>query len=455
MMSECNFLPGGFETSASPELPPGKRVWKAKRNTVVAIAVAVAAVAIVATAPNGMFDPCGCAACGYVLFLFCFQNTFLEWPEVWALDMLLLSSAVGALLAPTLLQAFGLWQRGPWRVVALIFDACVVGAGYYHMVRGPGCFLPAGSLQGKTCIVTGCNTGIGFETATALARAGARVVFACRSETKARDAMRMLLEAAAGGVGEEQLRFLPLDVSSLRSVRRFVELLGQEGLSADTVVLNAGVMLRSRKSSEDGFELTMASNHFGHFLLVQLLLPGLLAAEERGERPRIVVVGSTMCYSHDQFDFGEAVMVNSEAEREAFLRRPYAMFRAYSQSKLANILFTTELARRLRKKGSKIPANIVHPGEVMTEVMRDMHPVIVCLQRLFKPLTYFFFKSPRQGSFCTLHVATAPSLATADGASGQFFLRLRPAPISRAGRDEAAAARLWDVSEKLTGAPHV
>jgi len=261
-----------------------------------------------------------------------------------------------------------------------------------------------------------------------------------------------LVEEADGDVDEDQLHFIPLDTSNCASVRKFVELLQKSGLKTHTLILNAGVMLRSRGVSVDGYEMTMATNHFGHHLLVQSLLPSLLEAESRGEQPRIVLVGSNMCYMHGQFDFGELGEVSrDEAAKKAYLDKPYELFRAYGQSKLANLHFTTELARRLRKQGSKIPVNEVHPGEVLTEVMRDMHPVVLRLYEVFKPLAHGFLKSASQGSFCTLHVATDPSLATSDGVSGAHFIRLSPAPLSKAGSDQGAAKKLWAISDRVTG----
>jgi len=357
-------------------------------------------------------------------------------------------------LGPIGLQMLGLKGDGIWQCILAAFDVSILVIGYVTFVRGPLLSPPpTGSLRGRLCIVTGCNTGIGYETARSLAEAGAQVVFACRSEAKACAAMHRLVEGAAGRVAKEQLRFLPLDVSSFASVRRFVELFHEAKLVPHTLVLNAGVMLSSRSISTDGLEMTMASNHFGHFLLVQLLLPSLRTAEKQGEKPRIVVVGSNMCYMHDCFDFGEVVVAKSDAERSKYLERPYALFRAYGQSKLANLYFTTELARRLQAAGSNIPANAIHPGEVMTEVMRDMNPVLLKVHHIFNLVCYGFLKSARQGSFCTLHVATSPDLATArDGTSGAYFVRLAPAPLGRTGRNEAAAARLWSLSEEITGA---
>ncbi|CAE8599441.1 unnamed protein product [Polarella glacialis] len=270
------------------------------------------------------------------------------------------------------------------------------------MVRGPSFKPTPGSLAGRVCLITGCNSGIGYETAKALAEAGATVLFACRSEQRARIAMAKLLEESkAAGVLEKQLHFLPLDLSSLSSVRRCAKLLEESNLEVQTLVLNAGVMLRSRALSEDKFEMTMASNHLGHFLLVQLLLPHMLASESRGGQPRIVVVGSNLCYKLDVFDFSEVVAVKDEREKRDFMAKPYELFRAYSQSKLANLLFTKELASRLWRQGSRIPVNCVHPGEVLTEISRDFHPAIVWLYGVFRPVCFALFKSQQQGAVCS------------------------------------------------------
>lgn len=435
------------------ELPVSEVVRRGRRNTALALLVCLSAVAGVWSSPAGpFFDPLGVVAFGYIFGLFAFQNTFLEWPEVQPHILLLLVCSLAALAAPAALQAQDLWSELHVRITAWVLDAAVIVAGYRFMVRGPAyCHLEHGDLHGKTYVITGCNTGIGYETAKTLAAAGATVVFACRSEDKARASMRKVLEETDGDVEEEQLHFVKLDTSSFSSVRQFAASLKEAGLTPQNLILNAGVMLSNRSLSVDGLEMTMATNHFGHFLLVQLLLPEMLECERRGEQPRIVIVGSNMSYMHGRFDFEELdVIPNDEGIRKTYMRKPYELFRAYGQSKLANLHFTTELARRLKAKGSKIPVNQIHPGEVLTEVMRDMNPVLVKLNAIFRPLAHAFMKSPAQGSFCTLHLALDPSLATSDGASGAHFVRLSPAPLSEAGRDKAAAGRLWDISEMVT-----
>mmetsp|Transcript_82407 Transcript_82407/g.265680 ORF Transcript_82407/g.265680 Transcript_82407/m.265680 type:complete len:471 (+) Transcript_82407:55-1467(+) len=422
------------------------------QSTVAVLSVAAALAAMVYAPKGGVFDPMACIACGYIFGVFCFQNTFVEWPAVPRHILLLLASVLASLLAPTCLEHVGFWATWGVKCVAWAIDVAIVISGYRFMVRGPEyAHLGEGSLEGKTFVITGCNTGIGYETAKTLADAGATVVFACRSEDKALAAMKKIVEECAGQVQEEQLVFVPLDTSSFESVRRFAGLMEKTGHKPQTLILNAGVMLSNRSLSKDGLEMTMATNHFGHFLLVQQLLPGLLAAEGLGEKPRIVIVGSNMSYLHDRFDFRELEVVSGdEKAKQLYMEKPYGLFRAYGQSKLANLHFTTELARRLQAKGSKIPVNQIHPGEVLTDVMRDMHPVVVKLKEIFRPVAMGFMKTPTQGAFCTLHVATDPALSTSDNITGAHFVRCSPAPLSRAGSDEKVADRLWTISERVT-----
>ncbi|CAK9016655.1 WW domain-containing oxidoreductase [Durusdinium trenchii] len=235
----------------------------------------------------------------------------------------------------------GFWAP-PTRLLSITFSCGLAFQAYQQLVKGPSYRPP--KLQDRVFFVTGANSGIGFEASKAFALAGATVVFGCRDQKRATTAMRALVTE---GVSEAQLHFLPLDLTSLQSVRRCAQLLEESGLKVDVLVLNAGVMRRCRELTEDGFEMTMAANHLGHFLLVQLLVPHLLAQEAQGRHPRVVMVGSNLCYSHDVFDFEELVAVRSRREAESFKAKPYSLFSAYAQSKLANLLMTSELARRL------------------------------------------------------------------------------------------------------------
>eukprot|EP00928_Gymnodinium_smaydae_P072833 TRINITY_DN56123_c0_g1_i1.p1 TRINITY_DN56123_c0_g1~~TRINITY_DN56123_c0_g1_i1.p1 ORF type:complete len:466 (-),score=50.98 TRINITY_DN56123_c0_g1_i1:324-1664(-) len=439
------------------DLPPSDVAQRAKRNVIGVVLSIVATMGIYfAAREHAVFDPCGWIACFYASFMFCFHNFYMEWPVLTPRILAIVASAFSCLLTPVGLQAVGLWAVSPCRLLATACDVVVIVCTYVFITRGPAAqALDSNSLRDKTYIITGCNTGIGYEIAAALAKAGATIIFACRSEARAQAAMQRLLSEAQGSVAQDQLVFLSLDVSSLESVRQFAASFRATGLGLHALILNAGVMLASRKLSSDGIEMTMASNHLGHFLLVHLLLPDLWLAEKNGDRPRIVVVGSNMGYKHGTFDFSELVACTTDAERGEFLAKPYTMFRAYCQSKLANLCFAAELSRRLRKMDSEIVVRVVHPGEVMTEVMRDMGHVLLSLYGALKPLVYGFLKTAPQGAFCTLYAATAPGLTRAESDSEIFLVRLSPAPLGSAGGDLALADAIWKESHQLTNAPVV
>eukprot|EP00444_Apocalathium_aciculiferum_P001068 CAMPEP_0183398572 /NCGR_PEP_ID=MMETSP0370-20130417/11352_1 /TAXON_ID=268820 /ORGANISM="Peridinium aciculiferum, Strain PAER-2" /LENGTH=254 /DNA_ID=CAMNT_0025579607 /DNA_START=81 /DNA_END=841 /DNA_ORIENTATION=+ len=224
-------------------VPTSEVVIRGHVQSAVAVLLVAAALVAIGFAPKGgVFDPIACIACGYIFGIFCFQNTFVEWPAVPCHILLLLASALAALLAPTGLQHVSLWAIWGVKCIAWAVDVAIVISGYRFMVRGPAyAHLGVGSLEGKTFVITGCNTGIGYETAKTLADAGATVVFACRSEDKALAAMKKIVEECAGQVQEEQLVFVPLDTSSFESVRRFAGLLEKTGVKPQTLILNAGV----------------------------------------------------------------------------------------------------------------------------------------------------------------------------------------------------------------------
>ncbi|CAK9011287.1 unnamed protein product, partial [Durusdinium trenchii] len=222
----------------------------------------------------------------YILIMYCFQSSFLEWPEPgFQKPQAFLTASLGNLLLPNLLAMKGFWAP-PTRLLSITFSCGLAFQAYQQLVKGPSYRPP--KLQDRVFFVTGANSGIGFEASKAFALAGATVVFGCRDQKRATTAMRALVTE---GVSEAQLHFLPLDLTSLQSVRRCAQLLEESGLKVDVLVLNAGVMRRCRELTEDGFEMTMAANHLGHFLLVQLLVPHLLAQEAQGRHPRVVMVG--------------------------------------------------------------------------------------------------------------------------------------------------------------------
>ena len=281
-------------------------------------------------------------------------------------------------------------------------------------------------LAGKTVIVTGANSGIGHAAAAELARAGATVVLAVRDQAKG--------EAAAATItGTTEVR--PLDLASLDSVRAFAA--AWQG-DIDLLINNAGVMIPPLSRTADGFELQFGTNHLGHFALTNLLLPHV-AADGR------VVTVSSDAHRAGAIDFDD---LNWE-------RRRYRPWRAYGQSKLANLLFTTELQRRLTEAGSTVKATAAHPGYAATNLQSHSGSRLLAfaMEHVGNRL---IAQDAAGGALPTLYAAVAdiPGGSFA-GPSGPFGLGLRGAPKlvarSAAARDAEAARRLWLVSEELTG----
>ena len=281
-------------------------------------------------------------------------------------------------------------------------------------------------LAGKTVIVTGANSGIGHAAAAALAHAGATVVLAVRDQAKG--------EAAAATItGTTEVR--PLDLASLDSVRAFAAS-WQGGI--DLLINNAGVMIPPLSRTADGFELQFGTNHLGHFALTNLLLPHVAAGG------RVVTVSSD-AHRAGAIDFDD---LNWE-------RRRYRPWRAYGQSKLANLLFTEELQRRLTEAGSTVKATAAHPGYAATNLQSHSGSRVVAfaMKQLGNRL---IAQDAAGGALPTLYAAVAdiPGGSFA-GPSGPFGLGLRGAPTlvgrSAAAGDEQVARRLWTVSETLTG----
>ena len=211
-------------------------------------------------------------------------------------------------------------------------------------------------LDGKTVIITGANTGIGLETAVDLAKRNARVILACRSVERGETAAVEVRKRS----DNDNVVFVQLDLASLDSVRKFAAKILEEEPRIDILINNAGVLNNTYIKSADGYELTFAVNHLGHFLLTNLLLDRIKEAPSA----RIVNV-SSMGHSMGKIDFDD---LNSE--------RSYSRWRSYGTSKLANILFTRSLAKRL--KGTRVTANVLHPGAINTELSRNLDSLLVC-----------------------------------------------------------------------------
>lgn len=288
--------------------------------------------------------------------------------------------------------------------------------------------------RGRVAVVTGANSGIGYVTARELARRGARVLLACRSETRGRDAAERL----AAEVPYVQAEFVRLDLGDLLSVREFAAAFPGDRL--DLLVNNAGVMALPYSTTSDGFETQFGVNHLGHFALTGLLLPALLAAP--GAR---VVTVSSMVHALANIDINH---LNSE--------RQYRRWTAYARSKTANLLFTHELARRLAAHGSDVVATAAHPGYAATN-LQTAGPRMEgrrAAERFAELATRVVAQPAGAGALPTLYAATAPDVGP-DSFFGPGFAMWRgaPAPSRRMPwtRDDRAGELLWAASERLTG----
>jgi len=272
------------------------------------------------------------------------------------------------------------------------------------------------------CVVTGATSGIGKETAVALAKGGASVAVVCRTRDRGEAALAEIRRRS----GNAAISLFVANLSSLRAIRAVAAELQAALPRIDVLVNNAGLALRDRIVTEDGFENTFAVNHLAYFLLTRLLQPTLVASAP-----------------------ARIVNVSSEAHRWGAIRfddlmgeQTYDGWKAYAQSKLANVLFTYELARRL--DGTGVTANCLHPGLVGTAFASRGPTTIRILSRLARP----FLRSPASGAATSVYLASSPEVATV---SGQYFSGRRARRSSKASYDGAVAARLWGVSERLAG----
>jgi NAD(P)-dependent dehydrogenase (short-subunit alcohol dehydrogenase family) len=290
-------------------------------------------------------------------------------------------------------------------------------------------------LSGRTAVVTGANSGIGFGAAVELARHGAAVTLAARDPGRGADALAKLkseVPAAEAELG-------PLDLADLSSVRAFAAGYAPDGL--DLLVNNAGVMAVPLRHTPDGFESQFGTNHLGHFALTGLLLPKLLA------RPGARVVTVTSGYHRiGRIDF---------ADLDA--RGRYRKWPAYAQSKLANLLFTFELQRRADAAGVELLALSAHPGYAVTN-LQTAGPRLAgnkVMERATEAVSRVIGQSARDGALPTLRAATDPAVRGGEVFGPDGLLELRGTPkrvaVSSRARDRAVAERLWEVSEEKTG----
>ncbi|XP_029316890.1 dehydrogenase/reductase SDR family member 13-like [Cottoperca gobio] len=284
------------------------------------------------------------------------------------------------------------------------------------------------AIAGKTVIITGGNTGIGKATALHLARKGARVILACRNRDKAEGAIADIQQET----GSTDVCYMQLDLASLKSVRCFTETFLKTESRLDLLINNAGLVGDGR--TEDGFGIQFGVNHLGHFLLSYLLLERL--KEAGGGR---VVTLSSMAYCWGHIDL-EALMVNRHLGTG---RYSWQFFQAYCNSKLCNVLFTHELAKRL--KGSNVTCYSVHPGVVKTELSRH----VSLWQKVFiEPVARLLFLDPEAGAQTTLHCSLQEGIEVL---SGRYFSCCAVQEVCAEARDDVVARKLWEISESLCG----
>jgi retinol dehydrogenase 12 len=275
-------------------------------------------------------------------------------------------------------------------------------------------------MNGKVCVVTGATSGIGKAAATALAGMGSQVVLVGRDQGRA--------EATAAEIGARSTVPPKVEIADLAVMEQVRALAGRLASleRIDVLINNAGLVVSERRVTQDGFEYVFAVNHLAPFLLTNLLLPKLT-----GSAPARVVTVTSDAHTAAKLDLDDPS-----------LEQGWESWRSYANSKLANILFTRELARRL--DGTGVTANCAHPGVVRTGFGRDAKP----LMRLGMTIARPFFLSPERGADTIVYLASSPDVA---GETGGYYVKRQRREPSAAARDDAAARTLWEVSEKMTG----
>jgi NAD(P)-dependent dehydrogenase (short-subunit alcohol dehydrogenase family) len=279
-------------------------------------------------------------------------------------------------------------------------------------------------MTGKTVVITGGNSGIGLETAVALAKAGAKTVITARDRVRGEAAVADIRSRS----GHDDVDVVVFDLGSIASIREGAAAILQKCARIDVLVNNAGLVLSDRRETTDGFEATFGINHLGHFALTELLLERI----KESAPARIVNVASTAHKgARKGLDFDDLQST-----------RAYGGMQVYSKSKLANIYFTTELARQL--EGTGVTVNCLHPGTVATGYGRDgdASGILAFGVKVIKP----FILNAEQGARTSVYLATSPEVA---GVTGEYFVKCRARKPSAVARDDEAARRLWKHSEEL------
>jgi len=281
----------------------------------------------------------------------------------------------------------------------------------------------ANTMRKKVCLVTGATSGIGKVTATTLAAQGAEVIVTGRNQQKAEDTVRWI----QAETGNQAVHYLLADFTDLQQVRTLAEAFNERHTRLDVLVNNAGAFFNARRETPYGVEMTFLVNHLSPFLLTNLLLEML-----QNSMPARIVNVSSDAHRHGSINFDDLEF-----------QRGYVGIKAYARSKLANILFTYELARRLADRG--VTVNAIHPGHVATDIWKTNFSLI---GPVLKWVMGLFALSPEQGADNSIYLASCPDVAEM---SGRYFVKREPVRSSPLSYDERVAQRLWDVSENLVG----
>ena len=274
-------------------------------------------------------------------------------------------------------------------------------------------------MSNNICIITGANSGIGKATALGLAKMGAHIVMVCRSEERGLVAQEDIKTQS----GNQSIDLLLADLSSQQEIRDLVTEFKQKYSQLHVLINNAGIILPKRTFTVDGIETVFAVNHLAPFLLTNLLLDVLKASAPA----RIITVSSRTHSGKIDFD-------NLQMEKR------FSLFKSYGQSKLGNILFTYELARRL--DGTGVTANCLHPGGVRTNFGKDLTGIF----RIGMIVAGRFLKSPKKGARTSIYLASSPDV---EGVTGKYFMAKKEVKSSKISYDESVAKRLWDISAEL------
>lgn len=282
-------------------------------------------------------------------------------------------------------------------------------------------------MQGKICLVTGATNGIGKITAMALAKQGATVVIIGRNAQKTQETQEEIRRES----GNAQIDYIVADLSSMAQVRAAAQTFRSKYKQLHVLVNNAGALFNERQVSADGYEMTLALNHLNYFLLTHELLDLLIASGSASQKARVVNV-SSLAHTGGKIDFDD---LNSS--------KRYRGFGAYAQSKLANILFSNELARRMQQANAPVTSNALHPGFVATGFGQSNSGILTFIFKLIRP----FAISPEKGAETNIYLASSPDV---EGVTGQYFADKKVAKPTAQATDLATAQRLWQVSEQMT-----